>query len=142
MSKLDVFLSKLSAGYYCLLKYSKEVGTYRAPRGRFWGTGPSFQKCGWNFINKMTLSLLLFSDPPLDSAFILYPWSASRKSCLEILLLVPRTQMGVDFLHLFLSWAGGDMASAGMEGNIGAGGLCGKWRDLRKKAGLESQGCL
>ena len=63
-----------------LLKYSKELGICRVPRGRSWGTGPGFQKCGWYFINRMALGLLLVSHSPLDSAFIPYPRSASRKT--------------------------------------------------------------
>lgn len=38
LSKLDVFLSKLSAGCHCLLKYSEEM---RAPRGRSEGLDPA-----------------------------------------------------------------------------------------------------
>ena len=79
----------------------------------------------------------MVSDPSLDSAFIPYPRSDSRKTspALNIFFLVAKTQMGIDFPHLFLSWAGGGTASTGMEGSIGAGRFYVKWRDLREKAG-------
>lgn len=81
----------------------------------------------------MTLGLLLVSHSPLDSAFIPYPRSASRKTS-------PTLNMDSDDTELpyfFLSWAGGDAVSARVEGDIGVGGFCGKWGDLREKAGLE-----
>lgn len=45
--------------------------------------------------------------------------------------------MDTELPYFFLSWAGGDAVSARVEGDIGAGGFCGKWGDLKEKTGLE-----
>ena len=72
-SELDVSLLQLSAERHCLLRYSENTVTGRAPKGKSWGPGPRFVlKSGWYFISKMAQGFLLVSHPLLDAAFIPY----------------------------------------------------------------------
>ena len=50
VSKLNVFLSKLSAGCHLLHKYSEGDGNMQSPKGvGFGGLGPALSKSGWYF---------------------------------------------------------------------------------------------
>lgn len=82
VSKLNVFLSKLSAGCHLLHKYSEGDGNMQSPKGvEFGGLGPALSRSGWYFINDMAQGLrLVFFFVWILSAFLPHPSSASRNT--------------------------------------------------------------
>lgn len=82
VSKLNVFLSELSAGCHLLHKYSEGDRNMQSPKGvEFGGLGPVVSKSGWYFINEMAQGLgLVFFYIWILSAFIPHPSSASRNT--------------------------------------------------------------
>lgn len=91
------------------------------------------QKVGGIFINEMAQGLcLVFLYVWILSAFIPHPSSASRNT----VLVTVHHSMSSFFLcqgNMVLPW---EERESG-----GAGGLLGRWRDLRSEAGLEHS-CL
>lgn len=128
VSKLNVFLSKLSAGCHLLHKYSEGDRNMQSPKGVGFGRlGPALSKRGWYFINEMAQGGLSGFPLHLESAFSFQ----KSQPCHSIPFYVQLLSMS--WLH--------SPAIGRVERGGGAGELLSRWRDLRPGGGYK-QGCL